>query len=116
LVVGVGTNQRIVRHGKLESDQQRLQTANEEEGERRRPVEDPDSLVIDGGDPAPDPSVLPRTGRSNGYGNVVDDSRHGSPPGIDHGRWSWRQFNGRRVVRQPYVSAPVSVPLPRVTG
>ena len=45
--------------GKLQLDEERFEPSDQEEDERRRPVEDADPLVIDGGHPAP---PAPRAG------------------------------------------------------
>jgi hypothetical protein len=52
--VAVGTRQ-------LHPDQQRFDATDEEERERGEPVQDPDPLVVDGRDPAPEPRGRGRT-------------------------------------------------------
>ena len=42
----------------LDAKQQRLDPAHQEEEERGGTVEDPDALMVDGGDPAPEPGLL----------------------------------------------------------
>ena len=42
----------------LDAKQQRLDAAHQEEEERGGAVEDPDPLVVDRGDPAPEPGLL----------------------------------------------------------
>ena len=42
----------------LDAKQQRLDPAHQEEEERRGAVEDPDALVVDRRDPAPEPGLL----------------------------------------------------------
>jgi hypothetical protein len=52
LVIDLRVEDPSVRPGQLESDQQGLDPADDEEGERGDPVQDADALVIDGGQPA----------------------------------------------------------------
>ena len=48
----------VVRLAQLDADQQRLDPADQEEDEGGGAVEDADPLVVDGGDPAPQPGLL----------------------------------------------------------
>jgi hypothetical protein len=51
LVVALRRQQVVVRRAELEAHQQRLDAADQEEGERRDDVEDPDLLVVGRGEP-----------------------------------------------------------------
>ena len=48
-----GRQERVVRRPELDPEQERLDAAHQEEEERGRAVEDPDALVVDRGEPAP---------------------------------------------------------------
>ncbi len=52
LVVDLRADERVVRLAKLQADHQRLGAAEDEERERGDEVEDPDSLVVGGREPA----------------------------------------------------------------
>jgi hypothetical protein len=67
LVVELGRDERVVRHDQLSPDQQRLDPPDQEEEEGGPEVEDADPLVVDRGDPAPQPGV----GRARGVGRRV---------------------------------------------
>ena len=60
-VVGLGRDQRVVRLRQLEAHDQRLDAAEDEEQEGGEEVEDPDLLVIGGGEPRE--PALGRSGR-----------------------------------------------------
>ena len=63
-VVGVRLQQGIVRHGQLQPDEQRLDSAEDEEDQPRHHVKNADPLVIDGGEPRHLP-MLPLFRRQN---------------------------------------------------
>src|SRR5581483_1906683 len=54
-VVLVGVQERLVRRRELDAHEQRLDAPDEEEDEGRQAVHDADLLVVDGGQPAPQP-------------------------------------------------------------
>ena len=50
-------DQRVVGRPQLQADDQRFEAADDEEGACRDAVQDADALVVDGGEPAPQPAV-----------------------------------------------------------
>jgi hypothetical protein len=54
LVVLLRVHEGLVGAGELQADEEGLGPADQEEGECRDPVQDPDLLVVDGGDPPPE--------------------------------------------------------------
>jgi hypothetical protein len=78
LVVVLARDEVLVRRRKLRTDEEREDPAGHEEDERRRDVEDPDALVVDGREPAHEPPVLPR----DRVGVALGSNRHSTlPPG-----------------------------------
>ena len=75
LVVRVLRQERLVRRRELRAHEQREDAAGDEEDERRRDVEDPDPLVVDGDEPARDAAALPAHGR-----NRIRPNRHSPLP------------------------------------
>ena len=59
LVERIRRDERAVRLRELTADDQRLEAADQEEGERGDAVQDADPLVIDGGEPAPEAGPRP---------------------------------------------------------
>jgi hypothetical protein len=53
LIVRFGAEHIVAGHGELKSDEHRLQTTDQEEEQTGHEIQDPDPLVIHGGDPAP---------------------------------------------------------------
>ena len=77
LVVGLRSDQVVVRDAQLQAHQQRLDPAEQEEHEGRDHVQDPDLLVVGRGQP-------PRPAAALGLGVVGDDLRDGLGVG---GHW-----------------------------
>jgi hypothetical protein len=59
LVVRVRRQEGVLGAAQLDTKQQRLDSTQQEEEERRGAVEDPDALMVDGRDPAPEAGFLP---------------------------------------------------------
>ena len=55
----LGAHNRVVRGRELKAHDERLEATDKEEGERGDAVQNPDPLVVGGGDPAPDPGAEP---------------------------------------------------------
>ncbi len=66
-VVDRGRKQRVVRDDELGADEHRLNPAHHHEDERAHPVENGDTLVVDGGEPADDPTAFEIIGLFNMY-------------------------------------------------
>ena len=81
LVVLLGRQERVLRLGKLDADQQRHDAADDEEEERREQVHDRDLLVVDRGQPAEDALRLVDAGEACPGKRRVHD-RHQDPPRV----------------------------------
>ena len=102
LVVLLGREEGVLRLGKLDADQQRHHTADQEEEEGREQVHDRDLLVVDRGDPAEDPFRLVEA-RELRAGQCRVHDRHQDPPRLhdllvgsivpagitEHADWNW---------------------------
>jgi hypothetical protein len=78
LVVLIGVQQGPVGPRELRADQQALNPSDQEEHEGRRPVEDPDLLVVDGREPAPEPGGRHRAREDPLPSRGPDHGRHRS--------------------------------------
>jgi hypothetical protein len=84
LVVGLPRQERHLRLGELDADQQREQAAGQEEHKRAAQIQPPDLLVVGRGDPAEQPqAVVVGLGVRGGCGRA-----HGSPPAWSASHWS----------------------------
>ena len=81
LVVLLGCQERVLRLGELDPDQQRHDAADNEEEERREQVHDRDLLVVDSRQPAEDAFRLVDPGEASPRKRRVHD-RHQDPPRV----------------------------------
>ncbi len=107
LVVRLRVQQRVVRLGELEPDQQRLGPSEQEEHEGEDQVHDPDALVVGRGDPRRPARALAvdaargDLGDGDRSGDLLCGHVWGQPPGAwpCWTRWRWRAaaWSARRI-------------------